>query len=201
MFSLQKICNNCSFDLLSSTPINSSCNCEDDRRMNILIVQTLPTRQIDEQTNFSVGLSNNTSATPTLSSTSSSTSSSTFVRRKRLISTDFYVSDEEVLRRLEETLKKVQAQLARYERKIHNGSSHSRYYRSRLGDLYDAIADLKYEIRIYQIRVHDYVVQMSTRSGRNLKPVARYQDEVFFSGSNNRHTKGRKIDVGESIER
>lgn len=191
------MCTNCSLDLLSSThSTNPPCTCENYRTMNTLLVPTIPMRQIAGQTNFSMGLSDNTSGTPTFSPTP--------MRRKRLIPDDFYLSDEEVLIQFQKRLEGFRAQRARYKQELCNRSSHSlhyRHYSDRLRDLRNAIASLKHDIRIYQIRLYGYVPPTSTRCGRNVIPVARYQDEVFIPGSNNRHTKRRRIDVGKSIVR
>lgn len=143
-------------------------------------------------------LSDNTSGTP-----STPIPSPTPVRRKRLIPADFYLSDEEVLIQLQKKLKDFRTQSARYKQELRNRSSHSLHYRcysDRLRYLRNAIASLKHDIRIYQIRVYGYVTPTSSRSGRTVIPIARYQDEEFFSGSNNRHTKGRRVDVGKSID-
>lgn len=122
-------------------------------------------------------------------------------KKKRRFSEDFYLSDEEVLERLEETLEGIQSQFARYEQKIRNGSSRSRYYRCRLGDLQETITNLQHDIRIHQLHLYGYVASTSTRSGRIVRPVARCLDKEFLPGSNNRHTKGRKVDVEEQTER
>jgi hypothetical protein len=191
------MCTNCSLDLPSSTSsTNTPCTCENYRTMDTLLVPTIPMRQIAGQTYFSMGLSDNTSGTPAPSPTP--------VRRKRLILADFYLSDEEVLIQFQERLEGFRAQRAIYKQELRNRSSHSlhyRHYSDRLERLRNAIASLKHDIRIYQIRVYGYAPPTSTRSGRNVIPVARYQNEVFIPGSNNRHTKGRRIDVGKSTER
>lgn len=136
------------------------------------------------------------------SSTSSITTPSAPMKekKKRRLPEDFYLSDEEVLGRLEETLKGILSQFARYKQKIRDGSSRSRYYRSRLGDLQVTITNLQHDIRIHQLHLYGYVASTSTRSGRIVRPVARCLDKEFLPGSNNRNTKGQKVDVGESTK-
>jgi len=127
------------------------------------------------------------------------------MERKRNLPEDFYLTNEELLRQFQETLEGIRAQRDRYKQKRRNYSRHSciyRHYSDRLTDLCNTIVGLEHNIRIYQIRTTGLIIaSTSTRSGRIVRHVARFQDEEFLSGSNNKHTKGRRVDVGESTER
>ena len=116
-------------------------------------------------------------------------STSACTSRKRRIS-DYYLSDEEVLTRLLNELEGVKEQLLRADTTISSD------------ELKNKIMDLQHDIDTYYLpRVNRYVPPTSTRRGRIVRPVSLYQNEQFIMGSNNKHTKRRKIDVGKNISR
>jgi hypothetical protein len=121
--------------------------------------------------------------------------------KKQCFSSKCYLTDEDVLERLELQLINVQSQFERCQKKIYNGSKHSKYYRNKLKTLLNAIERQKYDIQIYQCKVYGTVLPTTkkTNSGRNVKPIVRFEHEEFIPGANNKYTKGREIDIGKSI--
>lgn len=166
--------------------------------MSIPKVMDIPTqketRQISKinkiiQTSFLIDLSDNITIDHSASNS------------KRCISSKYYLTDEDVLERLELQLIDIQAQFERCQKKIHNGSKHSKYYRNKLKTLLDAIERQEYDIQIYQSKVYDIVLPTTKRTncGRSVKPIMRFEHEEFIPGANNKYTKGREIDIGKSI--